>query len=186
MTMKRALLALCCVFVLSGAVRLFAGEAAAPSGELTFTAHNAVYNAEGRFGSWRLTKVDVPGGDFTKGSVTIEVDLASVTEKEAKLTAHLQTPDFFDVAKFQKATIAISGAKTSGEKSYTATATIDLHGVKGTCPVAFEVVSKKPLTIKGTAQLDRTTFGVGAPYDAADKYAPLNEVGVAITAKLSD
>ena len=186
MTMKRSFLALCSVLVLAAAVRLFAGETAALPGELTFTAHNAVYNAEGRFGSWRLTKVDVPGGDFTKGSVTIEVDLASVTEKAAKLTAHLQTPDFFDVAKFQKATIAISNAKPSGENKYTATASIDLHGMKGTCPVAFEVVSKKPLTIKGTATLDRTTFGIGAPYDAADKYAPQNEVGIAFTARLSD
>lgn len=188
--MKRTALVLSIVLVLAFAARLIAGEAApaAPSapGELTFTAHNAVYNAEGRFASWRLTKVDVPGGDFTKGTVTIEVDLASVTEKAAKLTAHLQTPDFFDAAKFQKATIAISDAKPSGEQSYTATATIDLHGMKGTCPVAFEVVSRKPLTIKGTATLDRTTFGIGAPYDAADKYAPLNEVGVTISAKLSD
>ena len=190
MIMKRSFLALCSVLVLATAARLLAGDAApaAPSapGELTFAAHNAVYNAEGRFASWRLTKVDVPGGDFTKGSVTIEVDLASVTEKAAKLTAHLQTPDFFDVAKFQKATIAIADAKPAGEKRYTATASIDLHGMKGTCPVAFEVVSTKPLSIKGTATLDRTTFGIGAPYDAADKYAPLNEVGVAISAKLSD
>jgi polyisoprenoid-binding protein YceI len=184
--MKRSVLVLAFVLVLAAAARLLAGEAVAPPGELTFTAHNKVYNAEGRFGSWRLTKVDVPGGDFTKGSVTIEVDLASVTEKAPKLTAHLQTPDFFDVAKFQKATIAIADAKPSGENRYTATASIDLHGMKGTCPVAFEVVSKKPLTIKGTATLNRVTFGIGAPYDPADKYAPQNEVDIALTAKLSD
>lgn len=190
MTLKRSFLALCSLLVLAAAARLAAGDPApaAPStpGELTFTAHNAVYNAEGRFGSWRLTKVDVPGGDLTKGSVTIEVDMASVIEKAAKLTAHLQTPDFFDVAKFQKATIAIADAKPAGENRYTATASIELHGMKGTCPVAFEVVSRKPLTIKGTATLDRMTFGIGKPYDASDKYAPLNEVGVAISAKLSD
>jgi polyisoprenoid-binding protein YceI len=184
--MKRPLTALASALVLAAALRVLAADAAAPPGELTFTAHNTVYNAEGRFGSWRLTKVDVPGGDFTKGAVTIEIDTASVTEKAPKLTAHLQTPDFFDVAKFQKATIAIADAKPSGENKYTATATIELHGMKGTCPVAFEVVSKKPLTIKGTATLDRTTFGIGGPYDPADKYAPVNEVGVAITAKLSD
>ena len=33
-----------------------------------------------------------------------------------------------------------------------------------------------PLTIKGTATLDRTSFKIGEPYDAANKYAPLNEV----------
>ena len=180
--MKRVALAF--VFVLAVAARLIAGEVAPPPGELTFKAHNAVYKADGRFASWRFTKLDIPGGDLTKGVVTIEVDLASVNEVSAKLAAHLRTADFLDVAKFQRATIAISGAKPSGEKRYTATASIDLHGVKGTCPVAFEVLTEKPLTIKGEATLDRVTFGIGEPYDAADKYAPLNEVAVTLSAKL--
>jgi len=193
MRMKRSALVLTVVLVMAAAARLIAGDAAPaatapPSapGELSFTAHNSVYNAEGSFASWKVTKLDVPGGDLTKGTVEIEVDLASVNEKAAKLAAHLRTADFFDVAKYQKATIVISGAKPSGEKSYTATASIDLHGVKGTCPVTFEVVSAKPLTIKGTATLDRSAFGIGQPYDAADKYAPLNEVGIVLNAKLSD
>jgi polyisoprenoid-binding protein YceI len=182
--MKRLALALVLVLVVAAAVRLVAGESAPPPGELTFSAHNAVYNAEGRFASWRITKVDIPDGDLTKGVVSIEVDLASVNENAAKLAAHLRTADFFDVAKFQTATIVISHAKPKGEKRYTATASIDLHGVKGTCPVEFEVVGEKPLAIKGEATLDRMTFGIGKPYDAADKYAPLNEVGVALSAKL--
>ena len=193
MRMKRSALALTVVLVIAAAARLIAGDpapaaTAPPSapGELSFTAHNSVYNAEGSFASWKVTKLDIPGGDLTKGTVEIEVDLASVNEKAAKLAAHLRTADFFDVAKFQKATIVISGAKPSSEKSYTATASIDLHGVKGTCPVTFEVVSAKPLTIKGTATLDRSAFGIGQPYDAADKYAPLNEVGIVLNAKLSD
>jgi len=187
MRMKRSALFLTAVFVLAAAARLIAGETApAAPGELSFTAHNSVYDAEGSFASWKVTKVDIPGGDLTKGTVELEVDLASVNEKAAKLAAHLRTADFFDVAKYQKATIAISGAKPTGGKSYAATASIDLHGVKGTCPVTFEVVSEKPLTIKGKATLDRSAFGIGQPYDAADKYAPLNEVGIILNARLSD
>jgi polyisoprenoid-binding protein YceI len=182
--MKRSALALSFVLVLLAAARLFAGEAAAPPGELKFTAHNAVYNAEGSFASWRVVKSDIPGGDISKGIVQLEVDLASVTEKADKLSAHLRTPDFLDAAKFQKATITIKDAKPAGEKKYNATASIDLHGVKGSCPVAFTVVSEKPLTIEGTATLDRTTFGVGQPYDAKDKYSPLNEVGITLKVTL--
>src|SRR5262245_27558153 len=150
--------------IVLAAAALFAAETAPPPspGELTFTTHNAVYNAEGKFDSWRLTKVDIPEGDLTKGTVEIEVDLASVNEKSPKLSAHLRTADFPDVATHTKATIAITGAKPTGEKHYEASAALDLHGVKGTCPVAFEVVSEHPLKIKGTATLDRTTFGVGA------------------------
>jgi len=187
--MKRSILALA-VLVVAAAARLFAGDAApaaaAPPGDLSFTCHNTVYNAEGHFTSWHFTKLDIPGGDLTKGTVELEVDLASVNEKTAKLAAHLRTPDFFDAAKFQKATISISGAKAGADKHYTATAAIDLHGMKGTCPVVFEVVSEKPLTIKGTATLDRSTFGIGQPYDTGDKYSPTNEVAIAINAKLTD
>jgi polyisoprenoid-binding protein YceI len=193
--MKKLIVSLACVLVLAGVVRLLAADApaaapavppaaVAPPGELKFTTHNTVYNAEGSFASWRVVKSDIPGGDFTKGVVEIEVDLASVTEKSEKLSAHLRTPDFFDAAKYQKATITISGAKPAGEKKYNATAAIDLHGMKGTTPVAFEVVSEKPLTIKGTAKLDRTAFKIGEPYDAANKYAPLNEVEITLNAKL--
>jgi polyisoprenoid-binding protein YceI len=182
--MKRLVLATVVVVVFAFGVRLVAGEASAPPGDLTFKANNSVYNAEGRFASWSITKAEIPGGDITKGIVTLEVDLASVNETSAKLAAHLRTPDFFDVVKYQKATIEISGAKSKGEKRYEATASIDLHGVKGTCPVEFEVVAEKPLTIKGTATLDRVAFGIGQPYDAGDQYAPKNEVKVALTAKL--
>jgi polyisoprenoid-binding protein YceI len=184
--MKRPVIVLASVLVLAAAARLIAGDAAPPPGELTFKAHNSVYKADGRFAAWRFTKVDIPGGDLTKGVVTIEVDLASVNETSAKLAAHLRTADFFDVAKFQTATIAISGAKSTGEKRYSATATVDLHGVKGTCPINFEVVSDKPLKIKGEATLDRTAFGIGEPYDAANKYAPSNDVAITLSAKLSD
>lgn len=194
--MKRPVFVFALVLVMAAAARLIAGDtppapaaaaevAAAPApGELSFTTHNTAYNAEGRFASWRFTKVDIPGGDLTKGSVEIEVDLASVNEKAAKLAAHLKTADFFDVAKYQKATIAIADVKPAGDKRYNATATVDLHGVKGSCPVAFEVVSDNPLTIKGTATLDRSAFGIGQPYDAADKYSPLNEVAIVLNARL--
>ncbi len=184
--MKRSFLALVSALLFATTLRLLAADPAALPGELTFTAHNAVYNAEARFASWRVAKVELPDGDITKGTVVLEVDIASVTEKSDKLSAHLKTPDFFDAAKFTKATVTISGAKPAGEKKYNATATIDLHGMKGTCPVAFEVVSSKPLTIKGTATLDRTAFGVGQPYDAKDKYSPLNEVAISLNAKLTE
>jgi polyisoprenoid-binding protein YceI len=190
--MKRFGLAFAFVLAAFVAVRLLAAEtapaapaaAASAPGELTFSTHNSVYNAEGRFGSWKFTKVDIPGGDLTKGTVEIEVDLASVNEKAEKLAAHLRTADFFDVATYPKATISIGSVKAAGDKKYTATANLDLHGMKGTCPVAFEVISDKPLTIKGTATLDRTSFKIGEPYDAANKYSPLAEVAIGLNAKL--
>jgi polyisoprenoid-binding protein YceI len=169
---------------LTAAAHLIAGDAPASPGELKFSTHNSVYNAEGSFKSWRVTKVDIPNGDLTKGTVALEVDLASVHEKADKLAAHLRTPDFFDVATFPKATIVISKVKPAGEKKYEAIADLDLHGIKGSCPVTFEVVSSSPLAITGKATLDRSSFKIGQPHDAADKYSPLNEVVIELSATL--
>jgi polyisoprenoid-binding protein YceI len=185
--MKRLGLVSATVLAAVAAIRLFAAAApaaAAPPDELTFTTHNTVYNAEGSFASWKFTKVDIPNGDITKGVVEMEVDLASVNEKAAKLAAHLRTPDFLDVASFPKAKIVISHPRAAGDKRYEANADVDLHGVKGHCLVAFDVVAGNPMTIKGTATLDRTMFKVGAPYDAADKYSPVTDVVIALNAKL--
>jgi polyisoprenoid-binding protein YceI len=184
--MRRFAIPSALVLVAIVTARLFAGDAAPATspGELTFSTHNSVYNAEGSFASWKFTKVDIPNGDITKGTVVIEVDLASVNEKAAKLAAHLRTADFFDVATFPKATIVVSHPKAAGDKRYEAEAEVDLHGVKGKCLVAFDVVGENPLTIKGSATLDRTTFKVGEPYDAANKYSPLADVAIGLNAKL--
>ena len=182
--MGRSLLAASILAAGAVAAGLSAAQTPVAPGELSFKAHNAVYQAEGRFESWRITKVDIPEGDLTKGTVEIEVDLGSVREKADKLTAHLRTPDFLDVVAFSKATISIGSVKLASPKHYQATATLELHGIKGSCPVAFEVISEKPLEIKGTATLDRSAFKIGAPYDPADKYAPHNEVEIALAAKL--
>jgi len=47
------------------------------------------------------------------------------------LTAHLKTPDFFDVAKFPKATFSstkIERDSSAGVNSYVVTGNFDLHG----------------------------------------------------------
>ncbi len=151
-------------------------------GELSFKAHNKMYNAAGKFETWHFTKVDIPGGDLEKGSVEFEVDLASVSEKAADLAAHLRTADFFDVAKFTTATVKIDRAQKTGEGTYEAVATVDLHGHTGEVPAKFKVVSTSPLTIKGSATLDRTTFGIGGPYDAGNDRSIVAGIEINISA----
>ena len=60
--------------------------------------------------------------------ISFDIDLNSLQTDEAKLDAHLKTADFFDVAKYPKATFT-STSLTPGE-TYTLTGTLDLHGVQ--------------------------------------------------------
>lgn len=99
---------------------------------------------EGKFNTFS-GKVDVVDGDATKSSATVEIDLASVSSDTEKLTGHLKSPDFFDVAKFPKATFKTTQIKVGGEggATHTVTGNLDLHGV--TKAITF------PATIKTSA-----------------------------------
>jgi polyisoprenoid-binding protein YceI len=89
--------------------------------------------------------ITVPEGDITKGSVALEVDTTSVVTDTEKLTTHLKSPDFFDVAKFPKATFTSTSvaADTSKGGTHVITGNLDLHGV--TKSISF------PATVRVTA-----------------------------------
>jgi polyisoprenoid-binding protein YceI len=89
--------------------------------------------------------ITVPEGDVTKGTVSLEVDTTSVVTDTEKLTAHLKSPDFFDVAKFPKATFTSTSvvADTSKGGTHVITGNLDLHGV--TKSISF------PATVRVTA-----------------------------------
>ena len=159
------------------------GHGEAP-GELSFKAHNGIYNASGKFNSWHLTEVDIPDGDLEKGTVAFEVDLASVWEKAADLAAHLRNADFFDVDKFATAKVKIAGAKKTGDNTYNAVATVELHGHTGETPVEFKVVGTSPLKIEGTATLSRTAFGIGQPYEEGNDRSIVDDVSISLSATL--
>jgi len=67
--------------------------------------------------------------------ISFEIDLNSLQTDDPKLDAHLKTPDFFDVAKYPKATFTSTSLTEApaGEPSgatHLLTGTLDLHGVQ--------------------------------------------------------
>ncbi|MEM9556600.1 MAG: YceI family protein [Acidobacteriota bacterium] len=148
-------------------------------GELSWAAESDRYQADGRFTRWSFTEIDIPDGDLTKGRVVMEVDLASVWEKADGLVEHLKTADFFEVSKYTTATVEIHDARSTGESTYEATATMTLHGNTKDVPITFTVVGTEPLTIEGTATVSRTAFGIGEPGGSI-----LDEVQIALAAEV--
>jgi polyisoprenoid-binding protein YceI len=63
--------------------------------------------------------------------VNVTIKMASVDTDTPDLTKHLQTPDFFDVAKFPQATFTSTEIKPEGDKGapYTITGNFQLHGL---------------------------------------------------------
>jgi polyisoprenoid-binding protein YceI len=70
--------------------------------KIEFTASKVTGHHNGSFEKFNgeIQHVD---NDPTKGRVTITIDMSSVKTDTPKLTEHLKTPDFFDVAKFPQA-----------------------------------------------------------------------------------
>ena len=137
---------------------------------LAFVGAKITGKHDGSFKAFSGT-ITVPEGDVTKGSVALEVDTTSVVTDTEKLTTHLKSPDFFDVAKFPKATFTSTSvvADTSKGGTHVITGNLDLHGV--TRSISF------PATVRLTAAgveadaefaINRKDFGIvyaGMPDD---------------------
>ncbi|MCC7107815.1 MAG: polyisoprenoid-binding protein [Deltaproteobacteria bacterium] len=137
--------------------------------EIGFTVrHMMVSNVNGAFDKYG-GKLVVDDKDFTKSSVTVDVDMASVNSKSQKRDDHLRKSDFFDVAKFPKMTFRSTKIE-NGDKpgAFRVTGDLTLRGV--TKPVVLETTVsdewKAPWAdqmhrgITATGKINRHDFGV--------------------------
>lgn len=110
--------------------------------------------------------ISLAGGKAEGGKITIEADTSSVKTDAEKLDEHLKSPDFFDVAKFPKATFTSTEIKAGGDNgaTHTITGELELHGVKKT--ITFPAtITEGPDAISGTAEfvINRKDFGIVYP-----------------------
>lgn len=102
-------------------------------------------------------------GQPEKSRVDISIDMNSVTTDTSKVTAHLQTPDFFDVAKFPQAKFVSTEIKAGGEKgaSHTVTGNLTLHGVTKSITFPATIgVAADAITVESTFSINRKDFGI--------------------------
>ena len=107
--------------------------------------------------------IDLVKNNVEDSRVTIDIETASVVTDEDALTKHLQTPDFFDVAKYPKATF--TSTKIESNKAYAATrdvtGTFELHGVKKliTFPATITVAPDN-VSVYAEFAINRKDFGI--------------------------
>ena len=88
----------------------------------------------------------------TPSRIAFDIDLNSVEVDEPKLTAHLKTADFFDVAKHPKATFvstSLTPNAAGGGPTHTLKGNLTMHGVTKEVTI--------PVTAQQTAEGVRTT-----------------------------
>ncbi len=98
-----------------------------------------------------------------KSRVRLTIDLTSVKTDTDKLTEHLKTADFFDVAKYPQTTFESTEIKPGGDKgaTHTITGNLQLHGV--TKSISFPAtigVTPDAIKVDSTFSINRKDFGI--------------------------
>lgn len=112
---------------------------------IDFVAAKVTRDHQGKFNNFDGT-IEYVGGKPAR--VSFDIDLATVETDDPKLTGHLKTPDFFDVAKYPKATFTSTSLTEApagaGGVTHELRGVLDLHGVKKevTIPVRAEVTAE--------------------------------------------
>ena len=126
--------------------------------------------------------------DVARSSVEVTLPLSGLEGFSAKFNEHLRSADFFDAAKFPKATFKSTKVEAAGEGKLKVTGDLTVKDI--TRPVVLDVTLNKaadhPMTkaptigFDATTTLSRTEFGVG-------NYAPAvsDEVELRITTEAS-
>lgn len=135
--------------------------------KLEFVGAKVTRKHPGSFGGFRGT-ILLEDGNPLKGSVKLEIDMPTLSVDEPKLTGHLKTADFFDVAKFPKTTF-VSSSVQAAAGAYSVTGNLNLHGVSKsiTFPAAIKV-SGDFIDAYSEFAINRKDFGIvypGAPDD---------------------
>ncbi len=144
------------------AVKTEALDVDAAASSIGFIGSKVTGKHEGKFEkiSGKITLAD---GKAEGGSVSFEVETASVKTDAGDLDIHLKKSDFFDVEKFPKATFTSTEIKAGGANgaTHTVKGDLDLRGTKKT--ITFPVtITVTPDGATGTAEfsINRKDFGI--------------------------
>ncbi len=139
--------------------------------KIEWTGSKVSAHHDGSFASF-TGKIDL-AGPIEQGKLSVDIDTASLTVAAdpalgpmiEKLQGHLKSPDFFDVARFPKATFVSTAIAAGGSGApYTVSGNLTIHGV--TKPISFPAqisVAGNTVTAAATFNVNRRDFGLNYP-----------------------
>jgi len=135
--------------------------------ELVFKVrHMMITNVKGEFRKFSAS-IESDGADFTKSSIDVAIDAASIFTNEDQRDAHLKSADFFDVENHPTLTFNGSSFKKVGEDEYKLTGELTIKGVSKEVEldVEFGGINKDPwgnekagFSVEG--KINRKDFGL--------------------------
>ena len=116
---------------------------------------------DGGFGTWHADIRFDPAA-LARSTVNVTIDMASVTAADSDQQSALPESDWFAVATHPTASWTSTAFRHLGGDRYRADGTLSLRGASRPLPLRFTLrIDKDVATMRGTASIDRTAFGVG-------------------------
>ena len=135
----------------------------AENSKVEFTGSKVTGKHDGGFKAFTGT-IDLVNGKPEESSVFVDIDMNSVFTDADGLTTHLKSPDFFDVAKYPKATFNLTKIVPDAAKGagfYTVTGDFNLHGqTKSITFPAKITVTDADVAVESEFSINRKDFGI--------------------------
>ncbi|GIV53087.1 MAG: polyisoprenoid-binding protein [Candidatus Kapaibacterium sp.] len=126
--------------------------------------------------------VTVSKPDWSDAQIEFTVDVASINTDNERRDNHLRSEDFFDAAKYPKATFKATGMRKVGQNKYKLTGDLTIRGTtkKVTWDVTFKGQTKDPWGNLRAGFIAETTIN---RFDFGLKWNNLTETGGLIVGK---
>lgn len=135
---------------------------------------------EGGFDRWDA-RINFDPKNLAASRVVVSVDLGSARTGDADRDQTLPTAEWFNTAKFPRATFSTQAIRDLGGGKYQAVGTLALKGVSRPLVLPFKLaIAGGRARMDGTVVLRRSDFGIGQGQFGGADAVPL-EVPVAIT-----
>ncbi len=135
--------------------------------DVSFNVRHMVFaKVKGHFTKWTADLAFDPANPAAS-SLNVTIDSGSIDTREPQRDGHLKSPDFLDAEKFPKITYKSTKVEKAGDKKYSVTGDLTIHGV--TKPVKLEVEElgggKDPwgntrIAFAAKTRVDRGEFGL--------------------------
>jgi polyisoprenoid-binding protein YceI len=151
--------------------------------KIDFTGSKVTGSESGWFEKF-IGTIELSEANPAKSRVSVEIEMKSVVTKSKGLDEHLKTADFFEVAKYPKASFVSTEIKPSNTATatYTVTGTLELRGVKKTISFPATIkVTAEAVTVDSEFAINRKDFGIN--YAGRTDDLIRNEVVLKLTVK---
>jgi polyisoprenoid-binding protein YceI len=128
--------------------------------------HAMVTKVRGQFNDFEGSGV-VDASDFTKSTVTVIIQAASIDTRNEQRDAHLRSNDFLAMEEYPQITFTSTGIQQTGPTSVELTGDLTIRGVTNTVtiPFEFEGAATDPygnlrVGFEGSVVINRKDYGV--------------------------